>query len=91
MAEGMTLRIEKSVRSGRTVLALSGRLGASDLPQLEELLEGGTDRWRIVLDLTDVKLADRDAVRCLVRCEADGVTLEHCPAYIREWMRREVD
>jgi len=24
-----------------------------------------------------------------VRCEANGVKLENCPSYIREWMEKE--
>jgi hypothetical protein len=43
------------------------------------------------LDLIELKLVDRDAVRFLMRCEADGMKLEHCPAYVREWMEREKD
>jgi hypothetical protein len=38
-----------------------------------------------------VRLADRDAVRFLRSCEAEGVKLENCPAYVREWMDREQD
>jgi hypothetical protein len=38
-----------------------------------------------------VRLADRDAVRFLRDCEADGMKLENCPAYVREWMEREKD
>jgi hypothetical protein len=45
----------------------------------------------IILDLRDVRLADRDAVRFLRGCEADGMKLENCPAYVREWMDREKD
>jgi predicted metal-binding protein len=41
--------------------------------------------------LRDVTLADRDAVRFLRGCEADGMKLENCPAYVREWMDREKD
>jgi hypothetical protein len=26
-----------------------------------------------------------------VRCEVDGVQLENCASYIREWMEREKD
>jgi predicted metal-binding protein len=36
-----------------------------------------------------VRLADRDAVRFLRGCEADGMKLENCPAYVREWMDTE--
>jgi len=38
------------------------------------------------LDLREVKLADRDAVRFLARCEADGIQLKNCPPYVREWI-----
>jgi hypothetical protein len=43
------------------------------------------------LDLKDVSWVDRDVIGFLVRCEADGVKLENCPAYIREWMERDKD
>jgi predicted metal-binding protein len=45
----------------------------------------------IILDLRDVSLADRDAVRFLRGCERDGMKFENCPAYVREWMDREKD
>jgi predicted metal-binding protein len=49
------------------------------------------DYRKIILDLRDVRLADRHAVRFLRGCEADGMKLENCPAYVREWMDREKD
>jgi len=39
--------------------------------------------------LHEVELVDREAVRFLVQCEAEGTTLVYCPAYIREWIERE--
>jgi hypothetical protein len=30
-------------------------------------------------------------VRFLRGCERDGMKLENCPAYVREWMDREED
>jgi len=45
----------------------------------------------IVLDLHDVSLVDRDVMRFFVRCEADGMKLENCAPYIREWKEREKD
>jgi predicted metal-binding protein len=45
----------------------------------------------IVLDLRDVRLADRDAVKFLRDCQADAMKLENCPAYVREWMERGKD
>jgi hypothetical protein len=39
----------------------------------------------------DVGVIDRDVMRFFVRCEADGVKVENCAPYIREWMEREKD
>jgi hypothetical protein len=59
------------------------------IAELKELFD--TDYRNIILDLGDLRLADRDAVRFLRACEADGMKLENCPAYVREWMDREKD
>lgn len=85
----MTLKIERSARRGFTVFALSGRIEAEHVAELKKLFELGTDCRNILLDLKEIKLADREAVRFLARCEGDGMKLENCPAYIREWMERE--
>jgi predicted metal-binding protein len=60
---------------------------AEQVPELKKLF--CRDCRNIILDLQDVRLADRDAVRFLNGCEADGMKLENCPAYVREWMDRE--
>jgi hypothetical protein len=83
----MTLRIERSTRQRFTVFTLSGRMEAEQVAELKELFD--RDYRNIILDLWDLRLADRDAVRFLKGCEADGMKLENCPAYIREWMDRE--
>jgi hypothetical protein len=85
----MTLRIEKSVRQRFMVFALSGRMEAEHVAELRELFD--RDYRDIILDLRDLKLADRNAVRFLRRCEADRMTLENCPAYIRQWIDGEKD
>jgi hypothetical protein len=36
--------------------------------------------------LKDLTLANQDAINFLERCEAGGITLKNCPAYIREWI-----
>ena len=77
------------MRQGITVFALSGRMNAEEVAELKALFDA--DYRNIILDLRDVRLADRDAVRFLRGCEADGMKLENCPAYIREWMDREKD
>jgi hypothetical protein len=83
----MTLRIERSTRQRFTVLTLTGRMEAEHVAELRELFD--RDYRSIILDLRDLRLADRDAVRFLKGCEADGMKLENCPAYVREWMDRE--
>ena len=71
------------------MFTLSGRMDAEQIPELKELFD--RDYRNIILDLRDVRLADRDAVRFLRGCEAEGMKLENCPAYVREWMDREKD
>jgi hypothetical protein len=85
----MNFRIERSARQRFTVFTLSGRMGAEQVAELKELFD--RDYRNIILDLRDVRLADRDAVMFLRVCEADGMKLENCPAYVREWMDREKD
>jgi hypothetical protein len=67
------------------------RIGAEHIAGLKGLFEPVLDGQRVILDLIHLKLVDREAVRVLMRCESDGMKLEHCPAYVREWMRRERD
>jgi hypothetical protein len=85
----MTLRIERSVRRGILVFTLTGRMKAEEVGELKALFDA--DYRTIALDLREVRLADRDAVRFLRGCEADGIKLENCPEYVREWMDREKD
>jgi predicted metal-binding protein len=83
----MTLRIERSMRQGIMVFTLSGHMMAEEVAELKALFDA--DYRTIVLDLQDVRLADRDAVKFLRDCEARGMKLENCPEYVREWMERE--
>jgi anti-anti-sigma regulatory factor len=82
------LRVERS-SNGEVTLRLSGRMQGENIAQLEELLRSEATGHRIVLDLKDVTLVNDDAVSFLSRCEADGITLRNCPAYIREWITRQ--
>ena len=75
------------MRQGITVFTLSGHMKAAEVAELKALFD--VDHRTIVLDLRDVRLADRDAVKFLRDCEADGMKLENCPEYVREWMERE--
>jgi STAS domain len=85
----MTFRIERSLRQGLKILTLSGRIQAHHIAELKQLFELETNHRSIVVDLREVRLADRETVQFLAECEAGGIRLENCPAYIREWMERE--
>jgi len=87
----MTFRIETVARGKFTVFVLSGRIEKQVIAELRRLFELQTHHRDIVLDLKDVSLVDRDAIGFLTRCEADGVKLENCASYIREWIEREKD
>ena len=70
---------------------LIGRIEKPAIAELRRLFELRTDYRDIVLDLKDVSVVDREVMRFFIRCEADGVKLENCTPYIREWMEREKD
>ena len=76
--------------NGFVVVHVSGRIGDTYVEVLEELTKDETTRkGELALDLADVTLVSRDAVRVLARVEANGVELRNCPAYVREWISRE--
>jgi anti-anti-sigma regulatory factor len=87
----MTFRIETVGRGGFKVFVLSGRIETPAIAELRRLFELQTDYRNIVIDLKDVSLVGRDVLGFLARCEVDGVKIENCPPYIREWMEREKD
>jgi ABC-type transporter Mla MlaB component len=81
------IRIETSERRDLVTLALSGRIQAEDLPELKRVMESYGKP--VVLDLTGVKLVDREAIIFLANLETGNATITNCPPYIREWILRE--
>jgi len=75
--------------NGEVVFTVSGQMDRGNVAELQSLISSEATGRRIVLDLKDLILADQDVVSFLVRCEADGIQLKNCPAYIREWVLRE--
>ena len=57
-----------------------------NLPELKALIASERDISRIVLDLKDVTLVDREVVQFFGQCETHKITLKNCPAYIRDWI-----
>lgn len=85
----MTLKIEKLPGEHRTTLKLIGRIRAEYLADLKEQIAASAPD--IVLDLKEVTLVDADVVRFLGICESQGIRLENCSAYVREWIVLETD
>jgi len=84
----MTCRIDRVVIGpGLLILHISGQITGKDVDLLRSLLE--QERTLVAIDLKDVLLVDREAVRLLALSELNGAELRNCPSYIREWVRRE--
>jgi anti-anti-sigma regulatory factor len=80
------LKIRKSEDQGLVVFALSGRIEPEHVSELQNLLEAEAEAANIALDLEEVRLVDRGAVRFLAACETRGIELKNCPSYIRQWI-----
>ena len=78
-------------KNAKVVFSVSGRLDSENMAELKTLIRAEAKAQNIVLDLSELTLVDEDAVRFLKGCEADGIVLKNCPAYVREWITRERD
>jgi anti-anti-sigma regulatory factor len=84
------IRIQRTMGRTITVLTVSGRLDAENVSELRQSLDTVPAGEAVVLDLADLVLADREAVRFLGDREACGrIVLRNCPAYIRRWIAGE--
>ena len=79
------LKIQRSVNR-QVVFTVSGRMGPENIAELEALFSSEVNGRRIALDLKDLTLVNQEVVSFLDRCEAGGIALNNCPAYIREWI-----
>jgi len=84
----VTCRIDRVSTDQGLVLQISGRITQEDLYVLRTAIEDGSV---VAVELAELELIDRDAMKLLAINEANGIELRHCPAYIREWIRRERD
>jgi hypothetical protein len=85
----MTLRIVADIREDGTTIRLIGRMRAEHVEHVRA--EITASRAPAALDLNELTLADVDAVRFLVTAERQGIVLQHCAPFIREWMSREAN
>jgi anti-anti-sigma regulatory factor len=83
------LKIQRTM-DRTAVFTVSGRLDADNVSELCQLIDAEPAGAVVVLDLTDLVLADHEAIRSLRDCEtADRIVLRNCPAYVRVWMTAE--
>ncbi len=85
------LKIQRSMDADNVRFVLSGSLEREHLAELQRLIDEDAPQSVVTLDLAEIRLVDREAVGFLARCEAAGVRLENCSAYVREWVAREKD
>ena len=87
------LRIETALETpGEVLLRLTGTISEEYLVILEHLLDEALESGRRVgLNLGAVTLADRESVELLALRSSRGVVVERCPAFLREWIRRETE
>jgi len=84
----VTCKIHRQVvGKGLVVLRVSGRITGDQVNTLKTLLE--EESSALILDLKDVRLVDGEAIKLLGIHESNGVRINNCPLYIREWIKRE--
>src|SRR5882757_6609142 len=82
------LRITRKA-NGEAVFRVSGQLNEENVAEVRALIAAETNGRRIVLDCTDLRSVDGEAVKFLEKWEADSIKLKNCGLYIREWIKRE--
>jgi hypothetical protein len=82
----IVLKIQRSSNEQVTYM-LSGQIEEEGIAELEELIRSEAKGRLMVLDLKNLTLVGQDAIAFFDRCEANGITLKNCPAYIREWIK----
>lgn len=82
------LRIDRS-ENGEVVFTLSGQMDTETMAELEALINAEGNERHMVLNLRNLTLGNEDAVIFLERCESNGIRLDYCPLYIREWINRQ--
>jgi hypothetical protein len=68
---------------------MSGHLEAEHLVEIQNALADEGTNENVVLDLSEVTVIAREAVRFLAHFEVDRIDLHKCPTYIRQWIAQE--
>ncbi len=82
-------RVKKIMDRDCLTLRVSGNLQTKNLVEIQNALADEGMSADVVLDLSEVTLISREAVRYLARFEVNRIDLRKCPAYIRDWIAQE--
>ena len=84
----MSCRIDRGVGGDDfVVLCISGRITKQDVDTVRSVIDD--EASAVAIDLKNVDLIDREAVKFLAQRELNGTLLRNCSPYIREWVTRE--
>ena len=84
----MSCRIDRVASAENlVVLFISGRITGEHVDTFRRVLQQESGGFAI--DLKNVLLVDREAVKLLALSESKGTELRNCPPYIREWVSRD--
>lgn len=82
-------RVKKIVDRDCVTLRVSGNLETKHLVEIQNALSDEGMSEDVVLDLSEVIVISREAVRFLAKFEVNRIDLRKCPAYIRDWIAQE--
>jgi hypothetical protein len=84
----LTFRVHRTAKANGCVFAVSGELTTEAVAELVRLVEQEATR-PVALDVAEITLVDRPAVRFLAQCGSMGIDLPNCPGYLLEWIKAE--
>jgi hypothetical protein len=84
----VSYRIDRVVAADDiVVLCISGRITRQEVDTIRNVIEA--EASAVAIDLENVDLVDREAVKFLAQRELNGAVLRNCSPYIREWVTKE--
>jgi len=82
-------KMTKVVDRDSVTFRMSGHLETKHLMEIQKALAHEGMDENVVLDLGEVTVIAREAVRFLAHFEVDRIDLHKCPTYIRQWIAQE--
>jgi hypothetical protein len=83
------LKILRSIKNESVIVTVIGRIEGESLEELKRVMGAEGANHHLVLDLESVTLVDQGSIQFLACCKGNGITLENCPPYIRDWIAAE--